>query len=883
MGIRLIAGLVYIIAFAGSSFAGFSPHITPETRNQSRSKETVLIAEDGLAKLPVVISDTADSITIQAAQELTAYLEKITGAKFEIKKGYAGPGIYAGTINEFPTPFASKGLEIYDNYDGKEAYAIRTENHSIKLLGATSTGTSYAVSRFFELLGCRFFFQNPAWEVIPKSQKLSFNLNETDRPEVLSRYLGYPLSTNFEPQDPDEGALLRAWWRHNRVGKSLNTSVGHCWPEIIRHFKKEFDQHPEYLAMVNGERRGNQLCVSNPEVVKLAIRYVQDFFDKHPEADMIGVGPDDGGGYCTCPECSKRWPNPGDMAFYLTNEVAKAIKKSHPGKMVGIYAYNWHCDPPPFQLEPNVYVELTTALLLNTKYGFDELLKMWPEKCKYFGLYDYWAVYDWIRDRLPSGRTGNTQYVAEKLPYYIKHGICSLSAESGNSWGSQGLGYYLGARMLWNSKTDIEELKKDFYEKAFGPAARTMKRYYERIDIANKPLIGPTFYRLCIDDLQQAEKEASNHPEILARIEQLKQYHVFLYLLRKTYDDRGLSNDERKKWAFEMLKWNYRIRNTYMTFWSFFADQTTRQLSQEFNEPSWWWWKMHSEKKQDEIPYRIKTPVTPEETEKWLEIAKKEYGEPISYEEKIFSKKLVAPELKEIPAQADRLLFMSQGGFNVALASINGEPLELTIHHGTIYKNFPDGKYTLSDADGKIIAEGRIPYGENKLSLKVPNPGVYLFKYDDFAAGCQLIPSDKTKTAFILSKGEHFPVYNHNYLYFYVPKGTKEIYLYALRTWPIGICMPDGTWLGEDKPIYHHPRSLKADGSYQKIEVPEGMDGKVWKCVDMVSGSFYFFNIPNLLFVKPQDIIVPEEVAKRDGLIPFPVKGSTEPARKEKR
>lgn len=846
--------------------SGFSAHITNETRNQYKSKETVLIAEKGSAKLPIVISENSDQQIRESAQELAMYLEKITGASFEIKTSTTGPGIFVGTIEQFPTPSATEGLKIYEQFDGKEAYAIRTENQRIKLLGATPIGVSYAVSRFLELIGCRFFFQSPVWTVVPKISKLTFNLNETDRPEVLSRYLGYPLSTNFEKDDPDAGKLLMAWWRHNRVGKSLKTSVGHCWPEIIRRFKKEFEEHPEYLAMVDGKRKGNQLCVSNPEVINLAIKYVQEYFDKHPEADMIGVGPDDGGSWCTCDECAKRWKNPGDMAFYLANEVAKALQKSHPGKMVGIYAYNWHCDPPDFQLEPNVYVELTTALLLNTKYGFDELLKLWPKRAKYFGLYDYWAVYDWIRDRLPSGRTGNTRYVAEKLPYYMQYGICNLSAESGNSWGSHGLGYYLAVRVLWNSKTDVEALKQDFYDKAFGPAAGIMKRYYERIDLASKPLIGPTFYRMCIDDLLEAEKVVKQYPEILARIEQLKQYHVFLYLRRKTYDERELTTEERKKWAFEMLKWNYRMRNTYMTFWSFFADQTRRQLSQEFNEPSWWWWKMWSQQKQDEIPYRIKEPMTPEETNRWLEVAKKDYGEATAFEEVSFSKKLVAPLWETPEKKTGQNIFMSQGGFYIALASIKGEPLQLTITHGTIYKSFPDGKYTLYDTDGKIISEAIVGYGENHLVLKVPEPGIYTLKYDDFAAGCILVPSEETRTAFILTRGDAFNLYNHNYLYFYVPKGTKEIRFYALRSWPIGICQPDGQWVGEEKPIYHHPRSIKADGSYRRIPVPEGMDGKVWKCVDFVSGSFYFFNIPNLLFVKESDIIVPEDVAKRDNL-----------------
>ncbi len=280
---------------------------------------------------------------------------------------------------------------------------------------------------------------------------------------------------------------------------------------------------------------------------------------------------------------------------------------------------------------------------------------------------------------------------------------------------------------------------------------------------------------------------------------------------------------------------------------------------------------MKSERTLDEIPYRVKEPITEEETQRWLEIAKKEYGEPLVVQETKFSNKLVAPLPEDSKKNSGQLLFMSQGGFNIALASVRGEPLKLTIAHGTIYKNFPDGKYTLTDASGKVLKEGTIPYGENNLSFDVPSPGVYTLKYDDFAAGCRLVPSEETKTAFVLIKGEPFKVYNHNYLYFYVPKGTKEIYFYALRSWPVGICRPDGVWIGEDKPIYHHPRSMKADGSYQKIAVPEGMDGKVWSCVDFLSGTFYFFNIPNVLFVRPSDVIVPEDVAKKDGF-KFPEK-----------
>jgi alpha-L-arabinofuranosidase len=860
---------VFVCLLFGATSAKATVHIDPTTRNQTISARAIVLVENGAAKFPIVVSENADAETKKLASELAGYLQSITGATFEVKTGVDGPGIYVGTLEEFPTPSAVQGLKIYDNFDGKEAFAIRTENDRIKLLGATRHGVPHAVSRFLELIGCRWFFQGPTWEVVPRISRLTFNIDETDRPEVLVRYFGYPLGENYEKGDPDAGAALLAWWRHNRVGKSFQTAVGHCWPEIINRFKPEFEAHPEYRAMVGGVRKGGQLCVSNPRVIRLAIQYAREFFDKHPEADMVGVGPGDGGGYCTCSECASKWSNCGDQAFYLANAVAKALRESHPGKFVGIYAYNWHCDPPTFQMEPNVYVELTTTLLLNTKYGFEELLDRWPKQCKYFGLYDYWACYDWIRDRLPSGRTGNTKYVAEELPLYIRKGTSSLSAESGNSWGSQGLGYYLAARVLWDSKTDTEALKQEFYEKAFGPAAAVMKTYYERVDLANQPLIGPTFYRLCLEDLETAEQAAQGRPDVLQRIAHLKQYHVFVYLLDKT-NQPGADHADQKKYALEMLKWNYRIRNTYMTFWSFFADQTTGQLAKRFEEPSWWWWQMHSQRKAEMIPYRNPAPISPAETQQWVREMKTVFGDVKPVADVSFSRNLIAPQWE--PAKpGDSPRFGCQEAYCLALASRSGEPLRLTVEHGTIYKNFPDGKYTLTDCKGNVVTSQRLSYGPSNLAIKVPTAGVYLFHYEDFSAGSTLTPSPDTQTAFVLARGERFNLYTHAYLYFYVPKGTKEIHLYARRPHLFGIAQPDGTWVGQDcgkRNPYGIARSLEANGACQTIPVPDGMDGRVWSSVDMVGGHFYFFNIPNLLFARPDHVIVPREVAAKDGLRP---------------
>lgn len=882
MSLRNFTATVMLCFIIFAPYTQGAVRVDETTRNFTRISNPVLLAEGGVAKLQVTISPNTSAETRLRAEELVRYLGKITSAKFNLREGGDGAGIYVGTIEEFPTSSASEGLRIYDTFDGKEAYAIRTEQGGVRLLGATELGVSHAVYRFLEHLGCRWFFQGPAWEILPRVSKLSFDVNETDRPEILSRQLGVPLGTFYEPFDPNAGVELRAWWRRNRMDKSFKTETAHSWWCIQKRFKEEFSAHPDYIGLQEDGKRRYGYCATNPGFVELALTYAREQFDKidkkiRPDGfvstDMISMEPNDGSSYCHCENCLKLG-NPGNQAFYVANQVAKGLQQSHPGRYVGVLAYGWHCDPPDFPMEPNVYVELTTGLLLNTKYGFDKLLELWPKKCKYAGIYDYWAVYDWCRDRMPAGKTGNTKYVAEVLPSYMRKGIVALNAESCNSWGSQGLGYYLASRILWNSSADAEALKNDFYQNAFGPASSAMRRYYERTDLANIPLVGPLFYRQCLDDLEEAENAAAKDQDALVRIRQLKDYHVFLYF-QQLATNKANEMAVRKANAFEMLKWNYRIRNSYMTSWGFFVPQITSALAKEFNEPDWDWTPMHLKGKGNLVPYRdVKVVSDPEETARWFKIMKMTYGEvPPRLEEISFGDKMVLTEWKKTFSPTGAYLtqgYMSTGTQKLALASKTGEFLSFTVSQGTIHKKLPEGRYSLYDDKGEMVSEGKCATGINKLDLKIPSAGTYYLTYDDQGAGTAIIPAEGLRGAFILKKGEKFNVYNCVSFHFYVPKKTEKIALYnksGLYGTVFGIRRPDGTWVGETTPKRADNCYLKADGSIQVIPVPPGMDGKVWStAAGFGKGFCYFLNIPNVWSFDPEGVLVPEEVAKRDGL-----------------
>ena len=108
-----------------------------------------------------------------------------------------------------------------------------------------------------------------------------------------------------------------------------------------------------------------------------------------------------------------------DAIFGMANEVAQMLQQEFPGKMVGLYAYNWHSDPPSFELEPNVYVQLTMGFIKG-KYTLDELFELWPRQAKNLGFYDYYSVWRWDFDRWPGGRIADVHYAKEMFGRFTK-------------------------------------------------------------------------------------------------------------------------------------------------------------------------------------------------------------------------------------------------------------------------------------------------------------------------------------------------------------------------------------------------------------------------------------------------------------------------------
>jgi hypothetical protein len=417
------------------------------------------------------------------------------------------------------------------------------------------------------------------------------------------------------------------------------------------------------------------------------------------------------------------------------------------------------------------------------------------------------------------------------IPLYLRQGGTSLDCESSANFGPHGRGYYLASRLMWNPSADVEALLANFYEKAFGPAAAPVQRYYERFDRGNRPLISSHLLALGFRDLDEASKLASDRPDVQARLDFLKQYLRSMHL--RWLVDRAPDKAAKRERTLAALTQGYRTRYRYITHWVAMLGLWTAEAAKEFAEPSW-----ASADPTPNEPWAVERPYTREEIEMEFQEGLA-FFQPDPVEEREFSRNLVPVSFSPSPTGAIESVQSYQNALPYALYSVSGEPLEVSVITGTIahYRDMAPAKWSVTDAAGKRLAGDRLPLDGKPHPIRVPVPaaGLYFLEVDDSSAGWQIKVAPGRHASIVLDptrKVEHAGWMQP--MHFYVPKGTRSALLLAWRPAPIH---------GHDGALL---REVKTKGEFVKVAVPEGADGKTW--------HFYATRVRHLAFLQRAEL-----------------------------
>lgn len=837
-------------------FSSWFTEVGHTADHDASSATRVILAVDGEPLKKIVTGNRASERTREAATSLARYLSRMTGAEFEVSTGDGRKGLAIGLPGDF-SQLALTHRWAHPKPTERENYLLRTHAEGGYLLGATDLAVEHAVWDFLYRLGYRQFFPGERWEVVPQVRELSVALDVEESPDYVARRIWY----GFGPWGYNAKPYLD-WCARNRATSGIDLKTGHAYGGIIRAMQAEFDQHPEFYATVDGKRHVNsqaKLCIGNPDLRKLVADYAVEQFDHAPAADSISMDPSDGGGWCECDRCAELG-SVSNRALRLANEVAAAIHNKYPGKLVGMYAYNYHSPPPNIEPHPQVAVSVATAFL---KGGLtlDEIIDGWSKRGTTLGIREYYSVNTWDRDMPGAARGSNLDYLTRTIPQFHQRGARFMSAESSDNWGPNGLGYYLAARMLWDVDESqcVDALVDDFLSRSFGPAKKPMTEFYQQLDGSKPHLVfGNQLGRMFLA-LKQARSVADT-PEIRARIDDLILYARYVDL----YHQYSSSERESRQAGFERLIHHaYRMRESMLVHTkALYRDLVNRDKTVAIPPDALW------NVPEEENPWKSSEPFGENELLSFLIEGIERY--PVK--ELNFTPVEYSSDL--IPASRLNLGEMDSGDHGpgrheqtfFTLVEKPPATIELQIIGGLIahYRNRGNVRVELWKVGGAsqtgeqetLVMQDRTtpPDGmERTIKLTANEAGLHKIVVRD--GGDRTLVTWPAGQRMTVKSSVNFPMNTHfvNWmLYFYVPKGTQVIGLH-------------GGGHGEihdsaGRPVFW---INGREANFYSVTVPKEQDGKLWR-IRYGRGPVRLLTVPPYFAHNAEELLLPREVVEAD-------------------
>jgi len=490
----------------------------------------------------IVVPSRATPQENHAAQELRYHLELVTGRVFPIRSEKdAGKAIalYVGKCARAKAlapsiDFAGLGLEgIY----------VKTVGPSVILAG-NQRGVLYATYSFLEeYLGCRWF--TPDCSTWPKEGTIAVPaLDRRTIPPLEYRAGDYPVSRpgDFAARSCFNGS--GHWLDEEHGGKVGVHSLAHTFAALVPP-ERYYQDHPEYFSLVNGKRQSGyaQLCLTNPDVLRLCIEGVRRWIKENPQCTVFSVSQNDTGLWCQCDKCRTVAEEEGSQSgpiIRFVNAIADDIKTDYPNIAIETLAYQYSRKPPKLvKPRPNVIVCLCSIEccfihpLATDPFNrsFTEDIKGWSRICKRLWIWDYIINYAHSICPFP-----NLYVLKPNISFFIENGVRGIYEEScyytkGSEM--QELRDYIIAKTLWDPTYDTDKAIDEFCAAYWGPAGKYVRQYLNLIHSSTqkdpnlhvqiythpRQYVFPEVIAEADKLFDQAEQAVPNDPVLLHRVQ----------------------------------------------------------------------------------------------------------------------------------------------------------------------------------------------------------------------------------------------------------------------------------------------------------------------------------------------------------------------------
>lgn len=434
-----------------------------------------------------------------AATELARHIEAVTGKRVATRVD-GGPlppdcivlGDHPGLRDCFP-PIDFAAL-------GDDGYRLIVAGGRVAIAGSRVRGTLYGAYDFLErVLGIAFLAPEIV-DIPPRDGPVVVgDMDVTEMPAFPYRVI-----TNLDGLDPEFSATQRINlnpFAGEETGGSHKFSPGkmtHTFYALVPP-AKHFKDHPAYFSLVGGKRLENlgQLCLTNPDVVRIATDTVMGWFEEEPDLMTVGIVQNDWTNYCECDACKAvDRGNPARSLLRFCAAIAGAVRDRFPGKFVHTIAYTYTETPPldckgivpenMIVVACNMYPYRSNRPIdgdpLNERYHKN--LEGWLAIAPHVFVWHYFVDFTHYLLPYPTWAT-----IAADLRKYKAMGVEGVLLQAGIGLGLyqefQELKMWVFHKLLWNPDLDLDGLVRTFvrrYYKDGAPAVQAMVDDMARIE-----------------------------------------------------------------------------------------------------------------------------------------------------------------------------------------------------------------------------------------------------------------------------------------------------------------------------------------------------------------------------------------------------------------
>lgn len=366
------------------------------------------------------------------------------------------------------------------------SFTISRERSRVYIRAAGDAGLLNGVYALcHEVLGARWYWAGDLGKAYVGEVPRFFPERFGSRSPAFVQRRMYPMNNDFGRRN----RLVGGYSFNHNMARVFTPAVYATDPEIfpvVRGVKKIPKGSGAYDAMPD---------LLHPRAVEIAAEAALEHFAANPESVSFSLSINDNTNFDGQAqtreffgemEFYRRRPNFSDYVFRFMNAVAKQVFdeggawKTPDGedRYLTALAYYWTEQSPGFKLHPRVMPVLTSdrAQWHDPNYRLDDLalIKRWSRSgAKRIATWDYY-----FGSPYPYPRQFN-KWIAESLKHLAKNKVTVFYSQLPSAWGLDGGKAWLASRLLWDPYQDAEELLDEYYTTFFGPAAETMRTFYE--------------------------------------------------------------------------------------------------------------------------------------------------------------------------------------------------------------------------------------------------------------------------------------------------------------------------------------------------------------------------------------------------------------------